>query len=207
MKRLQSFNLLAACYETSLMDPDSRRRYDTICRELEQSKLQAGVRGALFVGGKPLQSPSLDDQSLASERKILNGVFSLIRKGTSRSEKDPNSIPPLSRASSESSTEPEEVDAPLLSSDLEESWCAFSQEPSSFTTPSRKISRVVTAATVTTKPSVVDQSPGLKGGACNDVCSFVDSIVQQLDFTREEFLEEWRRMLSYDMSFNLAGMQ
>jgi len=393
MRRLQSFNLLAACYET-IMDPDSRRRYDAICREQERSKLQAGVRGALFVGGKPLQSTSVDDQSLGSERKILNGVFSLIRKGTSRNEKESSShtVPPLSRASSESSsTEQEEAeDLPVLSSDHEDTWCAFSQEPSTFTSPSRKISRSVTAATVTTKasvapPSLVDattsedddeaeahftekttrrlfggplsnlfkarnfepfsdpydvfedvfgsqpftrvsrkdiscaddsmslidgiesspaspprspsawrgekhtssdgtktvyttsrivhdrrltrtetvtrtpngitkthvsvtaepitptqpnsnsRSPspnclicfggttthhhhddsneqqqssknGGSGGVCDDACSFWENIAQQLDFTREEFLEEWRRMLSYDMSFNLTGV-
>jgi curved DNA-binding protein CbpA len=143
LQRWQSFNLLAACYET-LMDPDIRRRYDNICREIERSKLQAGVRGALFVGGKPLRSRSFDEDSMVSGRK--------------KGRRD-NVVPGLSRASSQSTATEEECEAPGL--DHEESCCAFSQEPSSFTSPSRKHSRSVTAATLTTKgsaaaPSLVD---------------------------------------------------
>ena len=60
LRRFQFFNLLAACYET-LINSDTRRRYDNICRELEQLKLQAGVPGAMFVGGKPLLKVSSND--------------------------------------------------------------------------------------------------------------------------------------------------
>ena len=357
LRRWQSFNLLAACYET-LMDPDIRRRYDNICREIERSKLQAGVKGALFVGGKPLRSRSFDEDSMVSGRK--------------KGRRD-NMIPALSRASSESTTTEEDYEAPGL--DHEESCCAFSEEPSTFTSPSRKHSRSVTAATLTTKgsvaapslvdaastedeedaeahftesttrrlfggplsnlfkarnfeafsdpydifedvfgsqpfprvsrkdircnedvmvvrttepvllasprspaawrgekhissdgktttyttsrivqdrrltrtetvtrtpngmtkshvsvtaetltptnvvvandspnntcficfrPTMVDDNPDHKG-VCDDVCLFYENIVQQLDFTREEFIEEWRRMLSYNMPFNVGS--
>jgi curved DNA-binding protein CbpA len=153
LRRWHSFNLLGACYET-LMDPDSRRRYDTICREIEQVKLQAGVKGALFVGGKPLRASTFDDES-AGDRTCSKGGFSLLLFNNGRSE--PN-LPPLSRTSSESSVTEGERDMPVLNH--EESCCAISQERSSYTSPSRKTSRSIPAATITTKGTSEGNSVG-----------------------------------------------
>lgn len=178
-RRFQFFNLLAACYET-LISPDTRRRYDNLCREVEQSKLQAGVRGAMFVGGKPL----IDSLSGTSSYDMA-AVYSYSNKnitreapptptaigGSSRTtmttswKKDV--VPPLSRSSSGSSTTDNSMDKILESSGggngmlLEEtpSCCAPTSSSGSAGgggggSPSRSIkpatSRIVTGAATVT---------------------------------------------------------
>lgn len=162
LRRWQSFNLIAACYET-LMEPESRRRYDSLCRELARSRMQAGVRGALFVGGRPLRSGSFDDDDLQGDpasRTVSFGGSSLVRRNGQKQE----NLPLLSRSSSDSSsTEDNEASGAM---DHDESCCFSQEQGSSFTSPSKKSNRVVTAATLTTKGSVA--APSLMDAASTE---------------------------------------
>lgn len=157
LRRYQFFNLLAACYET-LINGDTRRRYDNICRELEQLKLQAGVPGAMFVGGKPLLKVSSYD--LLEIPEIWGGKPPFEGQ---RPNNDPDSVPPLSRSSSGSSIADADDADDAQKTEMEEnqSLCGTNvsfKQSSVSTTPSRKIgltgSRSITAATVTTSRSV-----------------------------------------------------
>ncbi len=157
-RRYQSFTLLAACYET-LINGDSRRRYDNICREVEQLKLQAGVRGAMFVGGKPLLRVS----SCESPEKTmtLGGDASATKQSLFRDRGrtgEFDQVPLLSRASSGSSTDGD--DAQRGEMDEIQSSCGTNisfKQSSVGSTPSRKVGncRSVRAATVTTNRSLV----------------------------------------------------
>jgi curved DNA-binding protein CbpA len=160
-RRYQFFNLLATCYET-LISADCRRRYDHICRELEQAKLQAGVRGAMFVGGKPLigGATSYDlPQDLTSFSGSAFGQPASPFKERAGARGN-ETVPPLSRSSSGSST------ADLDDGDLDENMSCCAPSSVSVGSPSRKagISRIVTAATVTSnrsalaRPSLVDSA-------------------------------------------------
>ena len=78
-RRLQVFEILAACYET-LIDPESRRRFDTFRKDLEMEKLANGLpAGEMFVGGRRLKRSMLPNSE------------------------DDDRIPPLSRTSTQSS--------------------------------------------------------------------------------------------------------
>jgi hypothetical protein len=54
------------------------------------------------------------------------------------------------------------------------------------------------------RTEIVDDHPEQKG-ICDDACQSYQTFVQQLDFSREEFMEEWRRMLSYNIPFKVTG--
>lgn len=154
-RRYQFFNLLAACYET-LMSADSRRRYDNLCRELEQAKLQAGVRGAMFVGGKPFTGSAISSDFVGGGD--IGHEASLLRKNTSRTREN-ESVPPLSRSSSGASTAAEDSG----DSDIDEknSCCAPASVSVSTTSKRAGNSRSVTAATVTTNRSSALDRPSL----------------------------------------------
>jgi hypothetical protein len=123
-RRLQVFEILAACYET-LMGNESRRMLDGLLRDLEASRLnyttrqRSGLpRGQMFVGGKLL--PGKDDASpLLSKSK---GLIACILTEAEAEEGDDaqhehghaEGIPNLSPASSHSSSSCEEQDPDRL---------------------------------------------------------------------------------------------
>ena len=159
-RRFQFFNLLAACYET-LISADSRRRYDNLCRELEQAKLQAGVRGAMFVGGKPLPligsssyDMSYNSREFASKVPIISHPSSSLLSKEHRAKlRTQEALPPLSRSSSGSSTAFSDA---CQSGELDEKHsCCSPSSVSTTNSPCRKtgISRIVTAATIATNRS------------------------------------------------------
>lgn len=94
-RRLQVFEILAACYET-LMFPGSRRGFDAYLREREAAKLTSGLPvGGMFVGGKRIFGADSPERSvLPSDDGFDEG----------------DRIPNLSAASSDSSSSEEPED-------------------------------------------------------------------------------------------------
>lgn len=177
-RRFAFFNLLAACYET-LIHTDSRRRYDSLCRQLEQAKLQAGVRGAMFVGGKPLLGTMTrafeeEEDEYVPQKSVSFSGSSLTTKNTLFSHprgRETDLVPPLSRASSGSTASLPEDDNNNNNKAEQSSCCGGGgvsrtniSTNNSLGSPSRKAvgatySRIVTAATITTnKSSALPQS-------------------------------------------------
>eukprot|EP00934_Nitzschia_sp_Nitz4_P004411 Nitzschia sp. Nitz4//scaffold73_size107353//42715//44187//NITZ4_004315-RA/size107353-processed-gene-0.186-mRNA-1//-1//CDS//3329557461//4401//frame0 len=149
------FSLLAACYQT-LIHPDTRRRYDLIGRELEQSKLQAGVRGAMFVGGKRLMDAS--------------APLSTPPTSPARTDKNPPNFWDCTSADSPGrsllTASSEDHDIPNLSYSSSESDSDDGRSPITHRVASSPksvgSSRVVTAATVTSGSRTV--TPSLVNG-------------------------------------------
>jgi len=160
-RRYQFFNLLAACYET-LINMDSRRRYDSICRNLEQAKLQAGVRGAMFVGGKPLLGNPTSMSYDVPHKVVSFGGSSIATSNYPFRDRGQNGdrdhIPSLSRASSGSSASVEDADRTEYD-EVQSSCCAMSQSTAtSARSHTRRTaggnSRIVAAATITSNRSL-----------------------------------------------------
>ena len=103
-RRLQVFELVSACYET-LIDRDSRKRYDVLLRRERRDRITAGLPvGELHVGGKAI----IEDHAVNARvseppcTPISCGPGQIFRVFDGDSEED-NDVPPsLSRTSSQS---------------------------------------------------------------------------------------------------------
>jgi len=95
-RRLQVFEILAACYET-LTNPTSRRKFDAYMKDMERAKLTSGLPvGEINIGGKRFMG------AYSPARSILSGY--------DNDDRIPARIPALSRASSHSSSSEFEED-------------------------------------------------------------------------------------------------
>lgn len=104
-RRLQVFEILAACYET-LIGNESRRMLDGLLRDLEATRLKTRLssglpRGQMFVGGKLLVGN--DDSALLSKSIVASTALS--EEGQ---DGEHEGLPNLSPASSHSSSSSEE---------------------------------------------------------------------------------------------------
>jgi hypothetical protein len=106
-RRLQVFEILAACYET-LMGDESRRMLDGLLRDLEAKRLTTTLssglpRGQMFVGGKLVLGN--DDSPVRSKSLVACTLTALTEEGE---DGECEGLPHLSPASSHSSTSSEE---------------------------------------------------------------------------------------------------
>jgi hypothetical protein len=106
-RRLQVFEILAACYET-LMENESRGMLDGLLRDLEATRLRTRLssglpRGQMFVGGKLLVGN--DDSPVLSKSPVACTLPPLTEEGE---DGEHEGLPTLSPASSHSSSSSEE---------------------------------------------------------------------------------------------------